>query len=607
MLRSRLLPALVALTLTATAQLAVAQTVAGQAETESKVAAINGAAGKIGRQANIPSVLSESDVTLYRSAFDLQTRGQWQAADRELLRLQDRLLVGHLLAQRYLSSTYHAQADELAAWLASYADQPEAGDIYNLAKQRRGGLTAGLKPPAHPAQRASAPLAKDDDPAWEYFSVESNRELSATDRRRLLDLKERFRSLVRQGRYEAATAELDAADLRRLFDKVDYDEMKTVLAMGYFSAGQDSEAQRWAADAAERSGDVLPEAHWVAGLALWRSGDRAAAAHHFEAVGNAQDVSSWLVSAGAYWAARSNLAARHPELVNHWLQKAASYPRTFYGLLARRALGQDIQYSWEARPFTDLDGDILQPIPGAKRALALLQLGDQSGAEDQLRYLVPTAGPALAQALLALAHTSEMPGLAVQLGAMVAAQDGRFHDSAAYPLPEWRPAAGWSVDRALVLAIARQESSFNPKAKSPCGAVGLMQLMPRTAKSMGASGRLTDPQVNLELGQRYVRHLLDDDAIKGNLLFLAASYNSGPGNVSRWLQTIHHNGDALLFMESIPVRETRVFVERVMTNFWAYRNRLGESSPSLDAIAGGDWPLYDGTEPKTRMLKHVKN
>ncbi len=102
-----------------------------------------------------------------------------------------------------------------------------------------------------------------------------------------------------------------------------------------------------------------------------------------------------------------------------------------------------------------------------------------------------------------------------------------------------------------MLAIARQESSFNPKAKSPCGAVGLMQLMPRTAKSMGA-GKLTDPQVNLELGQRYVRHLLDDETIKGNLLFLAASYNSGPGNVARWLQTVHHNGDALLFMGKHP-------------------------------------------------------
>jgi soluble lytic murein transglycosylase-like protein len=133
-----------------------------------------------------------------------------------------------------------------------------------------------------------------------------------------------------------------------------------------------------------------------------------------------------------------------------------------------------------------------------------------------------------------------------------------------------------------------------------------MQLIPATARSTGA-GKLTDPQVNLELGQRYVRHLLKDETVKGNLLLLTASYNSGPTNVARWLQTIHHNGDALLFMESIPVRETRVFVERVMTNFWAYRNHLGQTSPSLDAIAAGAWPLYDGAASKVQVVKHVKN
>jgi soluble lytic murein transglycosylase-like protein len=208
--------------------------------------------------------------------------------------------------------------------------------------------------------------------------------------------------------------------------------------------------------------------------------------------------------------------------------------------------------------------------------------------------------------MLAVSYAGGMPGLAVSLGGRIEARDGRYLDSADYPLPDWRPTSGWSIDRALLLAIARQESSFNPKAKSPCGAVGLMQLMPSTARSMGA-GKLTDPQVNLELGQRYVHRLLDDDTVKGNLLFLAASYNSGPGNVARWLQNVRHNGDALLFMESIPVHETRAFVERVMTNFWAYRNRLGQTSPSLDAIAAGDWPLYDGGESKIQAVKHVKN
>lgn len=608
MLKGRLLQAVLALALTSAAHGALAsQPTPAEAQADSVVAAISGAAGKLGRQAAIPSILSSSDATLYRSAFDLQDRGQWAAADREITRLRDPLLIGHLLADRYLSDSYHAQPEELKRWMAQYSDLPEADSIYDLAKQRLNGRLAGVKPPAQSVKAKSTASARDDDPAWEEFSVESNRQLSPADRRRLQDLKERFRGMVRQGKYDQAVAALDSADYRRVFDKVDYDELKTVLAIAYFGEGRDADAKTWAEQAAERSGDVLPEAHWVAGLALWREGrNAAAAARHFEAVGNASDVSSWLISAGAYWAARANLAARRPEVVNHWLQNAAGYPRTFYGLLARRALGEDLQYSWDARPFTDLDGETLQRVAGGQRALAFLQIGDVGRAEDELRHLAQDAGPALTQSLLAVAYASGMPSLAVRLGGMVEARDGRHHDSADYPLPEWQPAGGWSVDRALVLAIARQESSFNPKAKSPCGAVGLMQLMPRTAKSMGA-GRLTDPEVNLELGQRYVRHLLDDEAIKGNLLFLAASYNSGPGNLARWLQTVHHNGDALLFMESIPVHETRVFVERVMTNFWAYRNRLGQTSPSLEAIVAGDWPMYDGVRSTSQAIKHVKN
>ncbi|MDR3435972.1 lytic transglycosylase domain-containing protein [Telmatospirillum sp.] len=610
MLKSRLLQAFLALVLTTMAAQSAWASEPTPAETDAgnQLAAINGAAGKLGRQAAIPSILSESDVQFYQSAFDAQDRGLWAAADRDIARLHDPLLVGHLLAQRYLSPAYRTQAEELSDWMSRYADLPEAPTVYELARQRLSGKLASLRPPAQSGKPATASTNHDDDPIWEEFSVESNRELSPADRRHLQDIKERFRTLVHQNKFDAAVTLFQAADTKRLFDQVDFDELKTVLAIAYFSQGQDSEALKLAGQAADRSGDVLPEAHWVAGLAMWRSGSRdMAAARHFEAVGNATDVSSWLISAGAYWAARANLTARHPELVNHWLQRAAAYPRTFYGLLARRALGEDIQYSWDTRPFTDLDGETLSRVPAARRALALMQIGDRSRAEDELRRLAEdSTGPALTQSMLALSHTAGLPSLALALGSRIEAKDGRYHDSADYPLPDWRPASGWSIDRALLLAIARQESSFNPRAKSPAGAVGLMQLMPRTAKSMGA-GKLTDPQVNLDLGQRYVRHLLDDETIKGNLLFLAASYNSGPGNVARWLQTVQHNGDALLFMESIPVQETRAFVERVMTNFWAYRNRLGQTSPSLDSIAAGDWPLYDGDGSKIQTVKHVQN
>jgi soluble lytic murein transglycosylase-like protein len=79
---------------------------------------------------------------------------------------------------------------------------------------------------------------------------------------------------------------------------------------------------------------------------------------------------------------------------------------------------------------------------------------------------------------------------------------------------------------------------------------------------------------------------------------LAAAYNGGPGNVSRWQRQIKHDNDPLLFLESIPNRETRLFVEHVLANYWIYRDQLGQATPALDAIAEGQWPTYKPDEER---------
>jgi len=387
MLKSKLLPAFVAMTLAFGAPALAGQQTPAEAEAESMVAAITGAAGKLGRQANIPAVLSETDEQLYRAAFEANDAGQWANADRMVERLHDRLLVGHLLAQRYLSAPYHPQLGELKDWLAHYADQPQADEIFALARRLPGGRAAALRQPAR-AEQPSANASRDDEEAVaDDFTVEASRSLSSADRRRLHEAKERIRALIHAGNTEAASAALDGAEQRHALDKLDSDEMKTVLAQSLFSDGHDAEALRWASEAAERSGDQLPEAHWLAGLAMWRNGDHAGAARHFESVANASQGSSWLGGAGAYWAARANLAAHRPEVVNHWLQQAAAYPRTFYGLLARKALGEAVEYSWDSRPFTDLDAETLGRVPASRRALGLLQVGAKANAEEELRRL----------------------------------------------------------------------------------------------------------------------------------------------------------------------------------------------------------------------------
>jgi soluble lytic murein transglycosylase-like protein len=127
-----------------------------------------------------------------------------------------------------------------------------------------------------------------------------------------------------------------------------------------------------------------------------------------------------------------------------------------------------------------------------------------------------------------------------------------------------------------------------------------MQLMPRTASFVAGQrslrgrkkDKLFNPELNLSLGQRYIGQLLSDKSIPDDLFRLTTAYNAGPGNLRNWERKINYRQDPLLFIESLPSRETRLFIERVLTNLWLYRDRLGQPSPSKDDVVSGTWPGY---------------
>ena len=205
--------------------------------------------------------------------------------------------------------------------------------------------------------------------------------------------------------------------------------------------------------------------------------------------------------------------------------------------------------------------------------------------------------------MLALAHSAGHVRLGLGLARRLVNQRTsdwpvQALDTVLYPVPPWRPDDGFKLDRALIFAFMRQESSFNPRAKSHDGARGLMQLLPSTASSIDRlhnfrgkqRALLYDPGLNMALGQRYLRQLLRSRRVKEDLLRLATGYNAGPGNLRKWERRINHEGDPLLFLEMLPTLETRLFVERVLTNLWVYRQRFGQDAPSLRALASDQWP-----------------
>jgi len=181
-------------------------------------------------------------------------------------------------------------------------------------------------------------------------------------------------------------------------------------------------------------------------------------------------------------------------------------------------------------------------------------------------------------------------------------------DPMAYPLLPWKPFNGFTVDRALLFALARQESLFDPTAISSRGARGLMQIMPATANGIVAKdaklsamaeedGMLFDPSFSMALGQRYVHDLASMPEIGNNLIMILAAYNGGPSKATGWRRG-KEGIDPLLFLESIPVRETRNYIARVLPHYWAYRVRLGRTTTALKELAEGKWPKAPLSEAK---------
>src|SRR5690606_37240753 len=224
------------------------------------------------------------------------------------------------------------------------------------------------------------------------------------------------------------------------------------------------------------------------------------------------------------------------------------------------------------------------PLIGALRLA--YRLGDANLSVPLLAQAARTANDAETFALLAeiAAEANDARGRLL-IGKRALYADHLLH-AEAFPTEGVPPvdAAGAAVERAMVLAIARQESAFDPGAISPAGARGLMQLMPATARETAKRAglaydlnRLTaDPAYNATLGAAHLGELVG--YWRGSYILTFAAYNAGPGNVRRWIAAYGDprspGVDPVDWVERIPFNETRNYVQRVMENLQVYRERV---------------------------------
>ena len=370
---------------------------------------------------------------------------------------------------------------------------------------------------------------------------------------------------------------------------------RAILARRALEDGQPRRAYVLAAGHDQTVASTYSEAEWLAGwIALRFLDDARAAFAHFVNVHGAVTLPISRAR-GAYWAGRAAEVLGDRDGAALWYGKAALYPGAFYGQLAMtRTAARDAPLIGAAAPAageTTFDG---HSLVAAVRFLTFL------GRE----YLAEPFYHRLSQLARSEADHASVSALALSLGqpdqairaAQQAARDGYVSIDRLFPLVDVPFARdNGDLDHALVLALIRQESRFDRKARSGSGALGLMQLMPRTAqsvaRSMGRShsrNRLTSSAAhNVALGSRYLHDLVE--RYDGSYLLALAAYNGGPRNVARWIAA---NGDPrrdpdvdiIDWIEMIPIPETRNYVQRVMEGTQVYRWQLGRrpTAPSLE-------------------------
>jgi len=544
----------------------------------------------------MPQPLDAADARIVKRILALQAQGALSAADKATADLDSPLLMGTILAQRYLGRFHRSTAAELSDWLTLYSDHPAAPAIHALLLAR---LPRGAAPPPAPARDTVAPMpapaaaTETEEPAVPGLSRSSG-------------LDRAVRDLAERGNVTGALNVIHRAGISRSYAAL----LQAEVAHELFLQNRDADALSVALGSLR----TVPTASqpgltgYVAGLAAWRLNRMWLARAMFEASAEAGQTTARHRVSAALWAAKASMRLEDSEAADRWLQQAANGPTTLHGLLARRMLGVSTGILSGDAVLTNADVEWVAETTAGRRGFALLQAGQNDLAEAEFRSLWRRAqeDTGFARSLTLVTAGVGMTDFATQLADMVAAAEGRPPLEPRLAVPRLRPAGGFRVDPALVYALARLESNFDPEAVSAAGARGLMQIMPVTARYVAGRPddedvRLHDPAVNLDIGQRYLAYLARLDGIGNNLLRLLSSYNSGPGLFMRWADSVRTQGEPLMFLEAIPVHETRAFVTRVLTYSWIYAARLHLPAHSLDALAAGRFPRFTPASGDPRL------
>ncbi|HEX4637717.1 MAG TPA: lytic transglycosylase domain-containing protein [Rhizomicrobium sp.] len=535
------------------------------------------------------AVLSAEDVALYKEIMAAERKGDYSRATRLSAKLSDPSLLGYAEALHYLSaSPKRVTLKPLVEWLGQYRELAVADPIYRLAvarstrKIRRHHKTitvavvTNIPAPAGVGKRTGG-----------YEDLELPEPWPSEGSAR--GVMPPILTAIKDGQPDQALTLMQS--VQASCSPADMAVLAHRIASSYRAEGRDADAYRLATSITDPAAlQNVPQLMWDAGFAAYRLGDWANAQAWLEKLAETANAQNSLRAQGAFWAARAHMQSGDPLKVVTLLNFAAEKEPSFYGLIAERMLGIDTQTGFSDAVLNQADFHDLMTVAAARRAVALWQIGEKEFVGPELNRAFVNNDERLDPGMAALARSIGVPNIELRASEASAARGLMF--TGLFPVPPYSPDGGYQIDSSLVLAFARIESRFQTQATSPVGARGLMQLMPNTAARLGVSDpdTLYQPGTSLAVGQRYIIQLLD--RLDGNLLELGGAYNAGPGAVDRWRTTKAGSNDPLLFVESIPVAETRSYVKRLLLYHWLYRRRFGQDAKSLQETASGQWPIY---------------
>jgi soluble lytic murein transglycosylase len=292
-----------------------------------------------------------------------------------------------------------------------------------------------------------------------------------------------------------------------------------------------------------------------------------------------------------YWRARTLESMRYIE-ASHEIYREISKNRSYYSFLAADRIGNN--YAFTHRPLNSpaIKFIELERIPAVARAHELFQLKRNTKARVEWSYAIKHMNK---DQLLIAAQLADKWGW--QNRTIPTLAKAKYWDEVELRFPlEHREhvediAREGGISPAWAFAVIRQESAFVKDARSPSGALGLMQLMPGTARYVARSMRIKRPRqndllksdLNIRLGINYLNKL--QNKFSGNTVLATAAYNAGPSNVNRWLSD-YDVANTDLWIETVPYAETRDYLKRVMTYAVIYEQRLGlKSTPMFEHMA----------------------